>query len=393
MNKKLLNKKNLTQEQGITLIALIITIIILVILAAVSVRAVYNMGIVNYAVNGTQNYSKAAVAENEMLDSTGSLIEDTIGKLNGIINNEKNESYLGKYVTYRNTRFIVKEEAGNNLTLLPLTFIHDKLLSGKYIIVDGKPVSVELDSNGNANSEISNNYTVYTDTDASAFRIRIGQELDNACKAAYEKTGITAINTTSTNDTYDITEIYPSVQEALSNNDFASILTMINEFTTKFATDYNISSSSITSVKASDSQGSGEIASAAASYVGSIAGLEEESITNLRNGIIALNSGTDLNSITTNQSEQIMIQIGDSLETYIIESLLIPGYWYNNANEPDWSVSNSMNIMEYMDDNEFLAGEMAIAPYRSATHKIAPVLTVDSSLLQTVNQNEYQIAD
>ena len=36
-------------EKAITLIALIITIIILVILAAVSIRAVYNMGIVNYA--------------------------------------------------------------------------------------------------------------------------------------------------------------------------------------------------------------------------------------------------------------------------------------------------------------------------------------------------------
>lgn len=72
-------------ENGITLVALIITIIILVILAAVSIAAVYNMGIVNYAVNGTQNYAQAAVAENHMLDSTVSSIDSTLNSLNYIL--------------------------------------------------------------------------------------------------------------------------------------------------------------------------------------------------------------------------------------------------------------------------------------------------------------------
>ena len=45
------------QERGITLIALIITIIVLVILAAVSISAVYNSNIINYAVNGAINYA------------------------------------------------------------------------------------------------------------------------------------------------------------------------------------------------------------------------------------------------------------------------------------------------------------------------------------------------
>ena len=79
-----MNKQILKKEEGITLIALIITIIILVILAAVSIRAVYNMGIVNYTVNGTQDYAKVAVKENQMLDSTGNLIEDTVKRISAI---------------------------------------------------------------------------------------------------------------------------------------------------------------------------------------------------------------------------------------------------------------------------------------------------------------------
>lgn len=71
-------------ERGITLIALIITIIILVILAAVSIRAVYEMGIVGYAINGTQQYAEKAKEENQMLDETGRRIEDAVSKVKEI---------------------------------------------------------------------------------------------------------------------------------------------------------------------------------------------------------------------------------------------------------------------------------------------------------------------
>lgn len=78
MNTKLKN------NQGITLIALIITIIILVILAAVSIRAVTNMGIVGHAVNGTQQYAREAVRENNIFDRITSLLDNTVVKINGI---------------------------------------------------------------------------------------------------------------------------------------------------------------------------------------------------------------------------------------------------------------------------------------------------------------------
>jgi len=78
MNKKFKN------QSGITLIALIITIIILVILAAVSIRAVYNMGIVGHAINGTQQYAEGAVAENRMFGDIGSFIDNAVSKIKEI---------------------------------------------------------------------------------------------------------------------------------------------------------------------------------------------------------------------------------------------------------------------------------------------------------------------
>lgn len=63
------------KEKGITLIALIITIIILVILAAVSIRAVTNMDIIGRAVKGAEDYAKAAVEENKAFSDIESVIE------------------------------------------------------------------------------------------------------------------------------------------------------------------------------------------------------------------------------------------------------------------------------------------------------------------------------
>ena len=82
-------KFKLKHEGGITLIALIITIIILVILAAVSINAVTNMGIVGQAVNGSQEYTSKAKEENTAMKSTGNLIENTLGKLDSILAERK----------------------------------------------------------------------------------------------------------------------------------------------------------------------------------------------------------------------------------------------------------------------------------------------------------------
>ncbi len=110
-------------EKGITLVALIITIIILVILAAISINAVYNSRIVNYAINGTMNYAGEGIKENKVLEGTESLIESAVKELEKIRGGETSptpnpptppetpigltkeelsqDTMIGKYVDYK----------------------------------------------------------------------------------------------------------------------------------------------------------------------------------------------------------------------------------------------------------------------------------------------------
>ena len=59
----------LREEKGITLVALIITIIVLIILAAVTIMSITNDGFINTAINGTQNYANAQMYESSQIDS------------------------------------------------------------------------------------------------------------------------------------------------------------------------------------------------------------------------------------------------------------------------------------------------------------------------------------
>ncbi len=75
----------LRTEKGITLVALIITIIVLVILAAVSIAAVYQSKIVDYAINGAQDYTNQAVRENQIMRQTESTIASGMSKIQSIV--------------------------------------------------------------------------------------------------------------------------------------------------------------------------------------------------------------------------------------------------------------------------------------------------------------------
>ena len=63
------------EQKGITLIALIITIIVLLILAVVAIGAVQNDGIINHAKNAREEYGKAGVNENTIIEEYFSKIE------------------------------------------------------------------------------------------------------------------------------------------------------------------------------------------------------------------------------------------------------------------------------------------------------------------------------
>ncbi len=73
--------RNFKNQQGITLVALIITIIVLIILAAVTIISVNNMGLVPLAVNGTQNYAIAQENEGNLVNGITDLVLGAISNI------------------------------------------------------------------------------------------------------------------------------------------------------------------------------------------------------------------------------------------------------------------------------------------------------------------------
>ena len=74
----------LKADKGITLVALIITIIVLLILAGVSISMVLgDNGLINKAQNSVNTYDNSAVKENTMLNSIENKFEQYLFNLKG----------------------------------------------------------------------------------------------------------------------------------------------------------------------------------------------------------------------------------------------------------------------------------------------------------------------
>ena len=104
-----MNKKNLRQEKGITLIALIITIIVMLILVAVTITVAVNGGLFNYAKKASDNTIEARDAEQELASLQDGLSSDDLiakytggwyQKTDGSITNGKYTVALGDYINY-----------------------------------------------------------------------------------------------------------------------------------------------------------------------------------------------------------------------------------------------------------------------------------------------------
>ena len=67
-----------TKEKGITLVALIITVIILIILAAVTIYAFAKNKLIEVAINGTINYANAQVVEEEIFNQVAITLDEAI---------------------------------------------------------------------------------------------------------------------------------------------------------------------------------------------------------------------------------------------------------------------------------------------------------------------------
>ena len=72
-------KREIFENRGITLIALIITIIVLLILAGVSLSFVFNGGILDKAQMAVNKYEEASKNEQEILNSIDEYLSEEIG--------------------------------------------------------------------------------------------------------------------------------------------------------------------------------------------------------------------------------------------------------------------------------------------------------------------------
>jgi len=78
-----LKKELLKKQTGITLVALIITIIILIILAAVSINGVLKMNFIDLAMQGTVNYTESQSEETKKFDELNDELNRVIEKISG----------------------------------------------------------------------------------------------------------------------------------------------------------------------------------------------------------------------------------------------------------------------------------------------------------------------
>lgn len=69
-------------EKGITLVALVITIIVLLILAMVSISIVYNQGLIKNSQDAVQTHKNAAANEQTTIDTAADNVQSWIDAVN-----------------------------------------------------------------------------------------------------------------------------------------------------------------------------------------------------------------------------------------------------------------------------------------------------------------------
>lgn len=96
--------KQMQNQKGITLVALIITIIIIVILAAVSIGAIVNLNLKS-ATDGVADYQNKQFEEADYMNDIGNLLDDAVTKIQDIamtgLKKEELKLNIGKYVDYK----------------------------------------------------------------------------------------------------------------------------------------------------------------------------------------------------------------------------------------------------------------------------------------------------
>ena len=138
-------KKYKENENGITLVALIVTIIILIILAAVTIFYIQDNKFIETAMNGTINYANAQTQEIEIVNDISDMLDEAIEKIEASQGKtETAEEILNKYTI---------EEIINNNKLLE-TILKNPTSESINKITSSKDVMTMLGQNTLAKQEI-----------------------------------------------------------------------------------------------------------------------------------------------------------------------------------------------------------------------------------------------
>ena len=110
--------EKLKKCEGITLVALVITVIILIILAGISISLVLGEnGLISKARQGAQNYQEAEIRETELLDT----VQAYLGETNPSSTPSTYTSYaMGDTVTLGGEEFWVIEDSDENTSTVKL---------------------------------------------------------------------------------------------------------------------------------------------------------------------------------------------------------------------------------------------------------------------------------
>ena len=140
------------EERGITLVALILTVILLVILSAVGISVVYNSRIIEFAINGTMKYGQEGINENKVLEGTENKIDSVVENIKDIgkvptpvISIPEADGENGWYKTEDVTIEIKDGEADvNKSPVKQIVYI----LDGTETPVEGRIATVKIDTDG-----------------------------------------------------------------------------------------------------------------------------------------------------------------------------------------------------------------------------------------------------
>ena len=189
----MINKaKSKINEKGITLVALIITIIILVLLAGISIKFAIDAHIIRISIEGSEKYSKKMMEENEIFRGTEDFLDEALKKLVkvGIINENiklKTEKTFNEEYT-KGTIHVEIEYEG----VIESIHINEKEIkvpektNGVYIIEDevtenGMYIVIAKDTNGDYQitnvkvNEILGDMKIYDEEDMELLRERVNE--------------------------------------------------------------------------------------------------------------------------------------------------------------------------------------------------------------------------